>query len=153
MTTQTRAFPAVKTAPAIVLAWLCCASLLALAPAALGAVSYEKESFAEYEHQLASGQIAEVTINKYIRTLRVTLKDGRHVLAKYPKHEEPREAAKLKAKGVPFTVLTPEVAQKEAKNAPVHHKLRYIAGGIVIAVIVIVGAVLLIMRRRRAVDE
>jgi hypothetical protein len=153
MTTQTRAFPAVKTALALALACLCCASLLALAPAARGAVSYEKESLAEYEQQLAGGQISEVTINKFIRSLRITLKDGRHVLATYPKHEEPTVAAKLKSKGVPVTVLTPEVAQREAKSKPVKHKLRYIAGGVLIVVILIVGAVLLVFRRRRLAAE
>jgi hypothetical protein len=152
MTTQTtRAFPALKTL-ALALALLCSASMLAVTPA-LAAVSYEKESLAEYEQQLAGGQISAVTINKFIRTLRITLKDGRHVLATYPKHGEPAVAAHLHAKGVPVTVLTPEVAQKEAKSKPVKHKLRYIAGGVLIVVIVIVGAVLLIVRRRRLAAE
>jgi LPXTG-motif cell wall-anchored protein len=34
----------------------------------------------------------------------------------------------------------------------VHHKLRYIAGGILIGIIVIVGGVLLFRRRRRYLD-
>jgi hypothetical protein len=154
MTTKTiTAFPTVKAALALALACLSCASLLALAPIAHGAVSYEKETLKEYEQQLAGGQIAAVTINKYLRSLRITLKDGRHVLAKYPKHEEPKEAARLKEKGVPVTVLTPAVAQQEARNGPKHHKLRYIVGGAAIVVIVIAGAVLLVYRRRRLVEE
>ena len=153
MTTQkTTAFPAVKTAFALALACLCCA-LAVTVPAAQGAVSYEKESLQEYEQQLAGGQISEVTINKFVRSLRVTLKDGRHVLARYAKHQEAAVAGKLKEKGVPVTVLTPEAAQQEAKSKPVKHKLRYIAGGILIVVILIVGAVLLGFRRRRRAAE
>jgi hypothetical protein len=153
MTTHSRAFPAVKTALTLAFACLCFAGSLVVATVAQGAVSYEKESLQEYEQQLAGGQISAVTINKFVRSLRITLKDGRHVLASYPKHEEPTVAAKLKSKGVPVTVLTPEAAQQEAKSKPVKHKLRYIAGGILIVVILIVGAVLLVFRRRRLAAE
>ena len=54
---------------------------------------------------------------------------------------------------MPVSVLTPEAAQKEAERKPVHHKLRYIAGGILILVILIVGGVLLVFRRRRLAAE
>jgi hypothetical protein len=120
----------------------------ASASAAEPVVHYTKESLPEYEKQLAGGQIRAVTINKFLRSLRITLKDGRYVLATYPKHEEANTAAALKAKGVPVTVLLPVAAQKEAKAKPIHHKLRYIAGGIVI-----VGAVLLVDRRRKVAVE
>jgi hypothetical protein len=152
MTTHSRAFPAVKTVLVLAFACLCCALAVAV-PVAQGAISYEKETLKEYEQQLAGGQIGAVTINKFIRSLRVTLKDGRHVLATYPKHEEVVVAGKLKEKGVPVTVLTPEAAQKEAKSKPVKHKLRYIAGGVLIVVILIVGGVLLVFRRRRLAAE
>jgi len=138
---------------AVVLA--ACVWLLPAGSAAAGepAIHYTRESLQEYEKQLAGGQIAAVTINKFVRSVRVTLKDGRYVLATYPKHEEPAVAAALKAKGVAVTVLSPEVAQKEAKSKPVKHKLRYIAGGILIVVIVIVVGVLLVVRRRRQFAE
>lgn len=154
--TTTRRFPAVKAALALALACLCCACLLpaAAALAAEAAIDYQKESLTEYEKQLASGQIASVTVNKLRRSVRVRLKDGRYVLARYEKHHEPTVLASLKAKGVPVTVLTPSAAQQEAKSThKVHHKLRYIVGGIVIVVILIVGAVLLIARRRRIAAE
>jgi hypothetical protein len=160
MIRTTRAFTAAKTA--LVVACLAYA-LLALATGALAAesppaqtpIDYQKESLQEYEQQLAGGQIAAVTINKLLRSLRVTLKDGRHVLARYDKHQEPTVAAALKAKGVPVTVLVPAAAQQEAKHRPkpAHHKLRYIAGGIVIVVILVVGAVLLVDRRRKLAAE
>jgi hypothetical protein len=143
--------------PRLALLLLLLASLVALAltgaRSAAGAIAYTKESLAEYEHQLASGQIREVTINKFVRSVRVTLKDGSHVLATYPPKQEPTVDAKLRAKAVPVTILAPTVAQAEAKSKPVHHKLRYIAGGILVAAIIIVAAVLLVNRRRRAAME
>ena len=108
-----------------------------------------RESQTTYEQQLAGGQIQAVTINKRLRTLHLTLKSGRHVIATYAPHEEPQQAAKIKAKGVAVTVETPAEAELELKSKPVHHKLRYIAAGIVVLVIVVVGGVLLIDRRRK----
>jgi ATP-dependent Zn protease len=145
------------TLPRIAATILCLACFSMLFAVAASAeepkIHYTKESYAEYEHQLASGQIQAVTINKYVRSVRVTLKDGRHVLATYGPKEEPSVAARLQAKRVPVTVLTPTVARAQAKEAPVKHKLRYIVGGIVVVVAIVVGAVLLIDRRRKAAME
>ncbi|MGD0454530.1 MAG: ATP-dependent metallopeptidase FtsH/Yme1/Tma family protein [Solirubrobacteraceae bacterium] len=150
MIATTRVSRTAKIAACVAL--LACISLLTTAVAS-GAVAYQKESFAEYQQQLASGQVQAVTINKRVRSVRVTLKDGRYVLAKYKPKEEPAVAAALAAKHVPVTVLTPTEAVKELKAKPVHHKLRYIVGGIAIVVIVIVGAVLYIARKRKATQE
>ena len=124
-----------------------------LATAAESTIKYEHESKQAYEQQLASRQIKEATFNKRVRSVHLTLTDGRHVLYKYPPKAEPAIAAALQARHVPVTVLTPTEAAKEAKKTPVHHKLRYIAGGILIAVILIVGAVLLVDRRRKTAME
>jgi hypothetical protein len=129
------------------------ALLVPLAGAAEGTVTYTHESLQAYEQQLASGQIQSATFNKRVRSLHLTLKDGRHMLVKYAARGEPALAAQLAAKRVPVTIEKPAEAAKEAKKTPVHHKLRYIAGGILIAVIVIVGAVLLVDRRRKAAME
>ncbi len=137
---------------AVCSALVACVSLLAVASAA-GAIAYQNESFAEYQQQLAGGQIQAVTVNKRVRSVRVTLKDGRYVLAKYKPKEEPAIVAALAAKHVPVTVLTPTEAVKELKAKPVHHKLRYIVGGIVIVVILIVGAVLVVNRNRKRARE
>jgi ATP-dependent Zn protease len=136
-----RALPPLRLA--LVLSAACLA--LALAPAAASAVRFQHESFPEFEHQLAGGQIKAATFNKKAHTLHLTLNDGRHMLVSYPSHEEPQLAAKLQAKGVAVTV---EKKKKKAKTA-VHHKLRYIAGGILIVVIIVVGVVLMVDRRRR----
>jgi hypothetical protein len=152
MIRSTRPSPAVKIA--LSLACLTLACLLQGAPslAAEGTVHFQKESIQEYEKQLAGGEIQAATFNKRVRSIHLTLKDGRHVLVKYGAREEPKYAAQLQAKGVPVTILTPAAAAKEAKK-PVKHKLRYIAGAILVVVVVVVGAVLLIDRRRKRAAE
>jgi hypothetical protein len=137
---------------------LLCAFGLALAATASvalaeEAVHYTKESQQAYEEQLAHNEVVAATFNKRIRSLHITLKNGTHVLVHYPPKDEPALAAALTAKHIPVTVLTPAQAKSEASKAPVHHKLRYIAGGILIAIIVIVGGVLLFDRRRKRLAE
>jgi septal ring factor EnvC (AmiA/AmiB activator) len=139
----------------LLLPLISCLVLALSAPVALAAeatVKYTRESIQEYEKQLASGQIQSAAFNKRVRSVHLTLKDGRHMLIKYAAHGEPALAAQLAAKGVPVTVKKPAEAAKEAKK-PVKHKLRYIAGGILIVVIVVVGGVLLFDRRRKATME
>jgi cytochrome bd-type quinol oxidase subunit 1 len=137
---------------AVCAALLACSVLMLLAGAAsaAGVATYQPESFKTYEQQLASGQIQAVTVNKKLRSLRITLKDGSYALAKYGPKEEPKSVAALEAKHVPVTILTPTEAAKQVAKKPVHHKLRYIAGGIVVVVILIVGAVLYINRKRQS---
>jgi hypothetical protein len=131
-------------------ACLACACLILITNAgAATSVKFQPESAAAYEQQLAAGEIQSATFNRKVRSLHLMLKDGRHMLLKYSPKEGVKLATQLKAKGVPVTVLSHSQAVKESGPTPVHHKLRYIAGGIVIAVIVVVGAVLLINRRRR----
>lgn len=131
-------------------AWLATA---ALAAGADGAVAYQKESYAEYKQQLAGGQIQAVTINKRLRWLLVTLNNGDHVRAAYGRHEKRKTLAALRAEHVPVTLLTAAEAKAEIASKPVHHKLRYIVGAILI--VVIAGAALLfyLYRRRRAMAE
>jgi hypothetical protein len=128
---------------------LCCGPLAALAAAEV-TIDYVPESEAAFAKQLAGRGIESVIVNKRLRSVRITLKDGSHVLAKYPKHEEPETVARLQAKGVSVTVLATKQAEKEAgKGKHHHHKIRYIVGGVLIVVIVIVVGVLLFNRTRR----
>jgi hypothetical protein len=127
-------------------------ALALLLPAGAGAavtVTYTKESLPAFEGQLSHGQVEAVTFNKKVRSLRVNLRNGEHVLVRYPKHQVPAVEAKLKAAHVHFTVLTTAEANKELKEKPKHHKLRYIAGGALLVVIVIVGVVLVARRHRQ----
>jgi hypothetical protein len=152
MISSTRTFAAAKVGPLLACLLVLVALPLASAGAAGAEIAYTQESLPEYEHQLASGQVKAATINKRIRTVRVTLADGRYVKAKYAAHQEPSVVKALEAKHVPVTVLSKAAADKEAKKG-VHHKIRYIAGGILIAVVVIVGIVLVVDRRRKALRD
>jgi hypothetical protein len=122
--------------------------LLALAPLtpvadAATVIHYQHESMQAFQVQLAHGEIRAATFNKKPHSLHLLLNDGRHVLAIYPPHNEPQIAAALEAKGVPVSI-----ERHKTKAAPVHHTLRYIAGGILVIVILAILAVLLIGRRR-----
>jgi hypothetical protein len=152
MIRPSRRSPAVKTF--LCLACIGLGLLLAAAPslAAEPTVHYQKESLQEYEKQLAGGQILTAAFNKKVRSIHLTLKDGRHVLVKYGAGQEPTYLAQLRAKGISVTILQPAQATKAAKK-PVKHKLRYIAGAILVAVVIVVGAVLLIDRKRKRSGE
>jgi hypothetical protein len=134
------------------LAALCMTVAVLTAVASAGAaeaVHYTKESLAQFERQMNTGLIQAAVFNKKVGSIRVTLTNGEHLLVHYGKHEGPPLEAKLKARHVAVSVLSTAAANKELKEAPKHHKLRYIAGGIVLAVIIVVGAVLLVNRRRQ----
>jgi len=132
---------------------LACAAMLS--PAAASAetttttVHYVKETQQDYERQLAAREIKEAVFNKRIRSLHLILKNGQHVLFIYPPKHEPQLSAQLKQHGITVTVLTPTEAKKEAGKPAVHHKLRYIAGGILVVVVIVVVAVLLVDRKRK----
>ncbi len=114
--------------------------------------TYTKESQQAYEKQLDSGVIALGTINKRLGSLRIKTKNGELFLYHYPKKGEPAVVAALEAHHVTVTVLKPSEAAKEIHPKPAKHKLRYIAGGVLIIVILIVGGVLVFRRRGRG-DE
>ena len=120
--------------------------------AAEGTISYEKESEQAFRQQLAARQIRSAIINKRLRSLRLTLEDGRHVKARYPKHTEPKVASELRHAGARVTVLSKAQAEAEAKKFPHHHKIRYIAGGVLIALVVVAVVAFFIRRQRRVAD-
>jgi ATP-dependent Zn protease len=127
--------------------------IVTAASAGAATIEYEPVSETVFLHELDSGQVASVKINRIRRAVRVTLKDGSHVTYKYAKRDEPHTRTVITSRGVPVTVLTQSEARAEIKSQPVHHKIRYIVGGVLIAVIVVVAAVLLIRRRGRRREE
>jgi hypothetical protein len=156
MIAKTRPSPIVKLLVAVALlgcAFQAPAALAAKAAPPVGTIDYQPESYAEYQKQLAAGQIQTVTINKRLRSLRIALKDGRYVLAKYQPKEEAKVAGVLASAHVPVVVLTSTAALAEVKAKPVHHKIRYIAGGILLVLIVVVVGVLFLRRRRAAAAD
>jgi hypothetical protein len=134
---------------------LCLALAAPIATAAEGAApQYTKESQQAYEGQLKAGEIASATFNKRLRSLRLTLKNGEHVLYRYPKKGSKPLQEALKAKHVSVTILKPSEAASEAKSSKKPgHKLRYIVGGVLIVVLVLVGGVLAFNRSRAAREE
>ncbi len=125
--------------------------VLAMLAAAALAATAKSESEAEFQQQLAAKQVQSVAINKRLRSMRVTLRDGTQVTTRYPKKQSEQTAKRLRARGVHVTVLTPAEAKHEVSptKKKSHHKLRYIAGAVVIVVILLVAAVLVVNRRRR----
>ena len=94
--------------------------MLALSTASTDATTivYEPVSETVFLHELDSGQVAAATINKRVRSVRVTLKDGSHVKVKYPKHDEPKTYALIKSRGVPVNILSEAEAKAEIKKTP-----------------------------------
>jgi hypothetical protein len=135
---------------------LCLALALLTSAASAGAaeaVHYTKESLSEFERQLTAREIQTAVFNKKVRSIRLTLKNGDHVLVRYPKRGSHPLEAKLRAAHVSVSVLSEAAANKELREKPKHHKIRYIAGGALLVVIVIVGGVLLVNRRRRSMRD
>ena len=149
-----RQLRAAQTASAALaaLAMLLLPALLVGAPRARaeGTVDYTKEDLSQYEDQLNGDQVRSVAVNKGTRSLRVTLKNGQHVFAKYGKKEGPNYYAAIRARHVPITFLSPGAAKAEQGSQHPGHQIRYIAGGVLIAVIAIVGGILYFNRRREA---
>jgi hypothetical protein len=146
-----------KTRPSIIaklvlaLALLGCASLLAAAESAAAtvAVGAPTESLSVYEQQLAAGKIAKAVFNVTGRDIHVTLANGKRLIVHYPPHTEEKLLEALKAKGITpvngkGAVVKPPKAHK--------HKIRYIAGAVVIVLLILVGSVLVIRRKRAAAD-
>jgi hypothetical protein len=137
------------------IAGLALALSLAFGPLAAGAgaegtITYRHETEAEFEQQIAGKKIKTAVINRSLRTVRVTLDDGSHVLGKYPKHQVPQTIARLKAAGATVSLLSKKEGERQAYKSKKHkHKIRYIVGGALIVLIVIGGAVWLIKRRRQ----
>ncbi len=108
-----------------------------------------KESIATFQSQLAGGHVHAVVVRTKQHKLHVTLNGGRKVAIVYVPSEQQALIAQIEARGVSVKVVKP----KSQSGLRSHHKLRYIAAGLVIVVIVIVVAVFLIMRRRRRREE
>jgi hypothetical protein len=142
--------PCRRLAGGLAALWLAVALLtIGAAVGASADIHYTKESLQQYTKQLAAGEIQSATFNRKVRSIRLTLKDGRHVLVRYEKHQLHPEEARLRARHVAVTVLTPAASNKQFNEKPKHHKIRYIVGGVLVVVILIAVAVVLIIRRRR----
>lgn len=133
------------------------ALLLALAPSAGAAgtttvIHFTPESLAALEGQLHKHEVHALTFHPTPEPghVHVSMNDGTHYTVVYSGAAEQEHLIAVgRADGSSVTVATVKAKTKTAT----HHKLRYIAAGILIVVIVIVAAVLLIDRRRKLREE
>ena len=129
---------------------------LTLLPSAVGLAAtttpkFTKESYTTFQTQLASGQVRAVTFNKKAHSLHITVTKGGPFLASYPPLQYKTISAQITAKGVPVTI---EHVTKTGTPAPAaHHKLRYIAAGVLVVVVIVIVLVLGLNRRRPPADE
>jgi hypothetical protein len=119
-------------------------SLAAATPAL--ATHFPLESYQAFLHQLEHGEVHAVVLHPRAHTAHVSLDDGGHMRTTYPAAAQARIVEEARARGASATVSV-------FKAKPVHHKLRYIAGGILIVVILVVLVALLIGRRRAIAEE
>lgn len=113
------------------------------APPGQAATAATTESYQALLGQISANQVRSATINRKPHTIKVTLDDGSVQRVDYPPADEKTLSDSLRRHGAVV-----KIAKKKTAKKAVHHKLRYIAAGIV-GVIVVVGLVLLILRGRR----
>jgi hypothetical protein len=126
------------------------AAAVATGPAGAATIHFQKESLQAYEGELHKGEVHAVTFHPGTTTghLHISLNNGGHMTASYAASEQGKLVAQAQAANARVKIAT----LKTKKTAAVHHKLRYIAGGILIVVIIVVLVVLLIGRRRAVAD-
>ncbi|HEX9481905.1 MAG TPA: hypothetical protein VF927_07370 [Solirubrobacteraceae bacterium] len=137
--------------PVALVAMLVALALPAVGLAAAAKPTYTKESKQAYEAQLSKGEIAAAVFNKPVRSLRLTLKNGRHFLYTYPAKGSQLLEEQLVAKGVPVSKLGGS-GKKQHNKATSKHTRRYIAIGILVLLLLVGGGVLLARRRRLTRD-
>lgn len=127
-------------------------TLALAAPAAATGIHFQSESLAALELQLGHRQVHALAFHPTPAPghIHVSMNDGKHFTVIYAAGEQPHLLALASADGARAVVA---VAKPKAAAKPVHHTLRYIAGGIVIVVIIVVAAVLLADRRRKLGEE
>lgn len=146
MTHPTRTSP--LRALCAALALLVLAGTTAAPAPASTAVHFQPESYAALLVQVHKGEVHAVVLHPSGPKAHVVLADGAHFTVTYPVSESTKLGAEVRAHGGTFAIST-----VKHKSGTVHHKLRYIAGGILIVVILVVLAVLLVGRRRAIAED
>jgi len=127
---------------------VCAASVLGLAAAPALATHFQQESYQELLAQLHHREVVALVLHPQGYKAHASLSNGSHVTVTYTPAEVPLLRGAALAARSSFTIAT-----SKPKSKAVHHKLRYIAGGILIVVIVVVLVVLLVGRRRALEEE
>jgi ATP-dependent Zn protease len=101
------------------------------------------ESYQALVGQINSNQVRAATINRKAHIVKVTLDDGSVQHVDYPPKQEKQLSNSLRQHGAKV-----KIAKRKRIHKAVHHRLRYIAAGIV-GLFVVVGLGLLVVRGRR----
>ena len=138
----------------VVLAAACAllvAAVIAVPAGAATVVHFQQEGLQAYVVQLHKGEVHALTFHPGTPTghLHISMDNGRHYTVAYTSSEQGKLVAEAQANHARVQIASVQVK----KTAPVKHKLRYIAGGILILVIIVVLIVLLIGRRRALAEE
>jgi hypothetical protein len=146
-----RVFGATKLPRILLLAAVCLLTIVASAGAAT-VVHFQPESASALKVQLHHHEVHALTIHPTPAPghVHVSLNNGQHFTVVYSASEQTQLVALARADGTPVAV---SVSKSKAAAKPVHHTLRYVAGGILVLVIVVVAAVLLVDRRRKLGEE
>ncbi len=115
-------------------------------------IHFQPESVAALKVQLGHHEVHALTIHPTPAPghVHVSLNNGQHFTVVYTAAEQTQLVALARADGTPVAV---SVAKTKTAAKPVHHTLRYVAGGILVLVIIVVAAVLLVDRRRKLGEE
>jgi hypothetical protein len=137
-----------------VLALVCAmlaAVVVAMPASAATIVHFQKEGVSAYEVQLHKGEVHALTFHPGTPTghLHISMNNGTHFTVAYASSEQAKLVAQAEADHARVQIAAVQVK----KTAPVKHKLRYIAAGILIVVIIVVLIVLLIGRRRALAED
>jgi hypothetical protein len=119
-------------------------AVAAYAPLAIAATSTVTETYPALLRQIVRRQVVIAHVNERTSDIRVTLKNGSEEFVVYPHAQHKVLVDSLLHHGV-RVVYTAHVKPKK----PVHHVLRYVAGGIVIVLLLIGGGVWMYTRGQR----
>jgi len=146
-----RVFRAIK-APRIALLITVLMLVSAASASAASVIHFQSEGVSALKVQLGKHEVHAVTFHPTPAPghVHVSMNDGRHFTVVYTTAEQAQLTALARANGARYAVA---VAKPKAATKPVHHTLRYVAGGILVIVIIVVAAVLLVDRRRKLGEE
>jgi hypothetical protein len=147
MISSTRA-PLIRSSALLAVGMACVSLAMSTSALAATVVHFQPESLPALKEQLAHHEVHALAFHPASTQghVHVSLNDGRHMTVVYATPEQTTLVAIARADGVPVAVAT---AKAKPAAKPAHHKLRYIAGGILVVVIIVVAVVLLIDRRRK----
>jgi hypothetical protein len=113
-------------------------------------IHFQLEALPALETQLSHHEVHALTFHPESGGghIHVSMNDGQHMTVPYAIAEQAQLVALARKYATPLEVATVVAKPK----APVHHKLRYIAAGLLVIVIIVVTAVLLVDRRRKLAE-